>query len=69
MYTLILQLTEACNLKCNYCFQDDKAKEYQKKAIKSIEMNIAKKAIDLMFIEAIKKNESSISIKNLAIDC
>jgi uncharacterized protein len=45
--TLVLHVTESCNLMCSYCYHSPK--ELNKKSYLSMELNVARKAVDFLF--------------------
>lgn len=55
MYVLSLEVTKKCNLSCSYCYVD-------KKVCNTIDIEIAKKALDLAIHEALKQNDKKLHI-------
>lgn len=52
---LILELTEACNLRCKYCIYGDSNENYRTFSNKKMTFEIAKKAMDMIIPIAAKK--------------
>lgn len=55
MYVLSLEITKNCNLNCKYCYVDRSSK-------KNIKSDIAQKALDLGFREALKQKDKTLCI-------
>lgn len=55
MYVLSLEVTKKCNLSCSYCYVD-------KSACNTIDMEVAKRALDLAIHEALKQNDKKLRI-------
>lgn len=55
MYELSLEVTKKCNLSCSYCYVD-------KRVCNTIDMEVARKALDLAIHEALKQNDKRLHI-------
>lgn len=55
MYVLSLEVTKKCNLSCSYCYVD-------KKVCNTIDIEVARKALDLAIHEALKQNDKKLHI-------
>lgn len=60
-YQLILQVTQDCNLRCEYCFYVNEAYLGRKYSEKNMSFETAKKAIDFFLKNSIANKEVSIS--------
>lgn len=61
MTQMILEVTENCNLRCKYCIYNSDHSDFRDFGVRSMSIDVAKKAIDFMFEHSSRSEEVYIS--------